>query len=1168
MYMKFIQLFLGSLILSGLTVSSYGQTNDNQTVPNLFVVPTDDGDGVWGAVDNDGLLVIDPIYKVIREFPEDPTLPTPVQDQKGKWGYLNRSGDLVHPMNLDTARSFTQEGLARFEKDGLWGFVLPNGDYAIEPIYQYAVYFSNGYAQVKNDKGWNYINVDGETLFEEEFDRLGDFSESGVAYARKKGESHYGYIDTQGNWIIKPKFDRVTGLGKANRAAVELGEKWGVVDKAGKWIVKPVYDRMDSFGENDFAIFYTDWDRGGIIDIDGKITLDHRDERFYEARYNAQCDVVLTDGYDLEFYDVKGNSLEHLEEHRLTLFSGFDERCETLALAGEEKWTRMKVDGSRNDLPQDVQEPYFSSDDEGRTVISMSSGDFMPFIMKDRSLAYFNENNEVTLRGKTERTESGDIFIVSDSKGEELWRYSYSENILVETNKNQFFLTKGNLEFGYETPTKESIKEKIAQLKQKTPSPFEPSYGYDLDDSDGDSFGAGIRLADAWYDYGDHAYRYYYSIDWPNYTPQFIEVKTVIESILGDSDTESSVVEETLESNYIYGDNLAAWLIDGSVLVLHDTYYEDGDVDYWASLNLLLLPTNKTKSSLTSLVVVPASSLTLADKSSADISIAINELKDGVSYHNAEGLRRLAVNVLDIAKTGEEINKDDYLWAQYGQLLATFYEGADELQVGTPEEFTALAINTLDFLDEHGIGEDLLTAEGQTRLEVYRYTTNLAAWELRESDPELALEIIERVLPYIGSEDTYIYDTQVRILINLGRDKEAYKVIKNVLDENPWFDDFNEFTYDVYYEDWLKEQDGKLLEYDDIITTTSSLREKQDITVHSASNQLAVYWVDELRVFDLISGEQNFVANTGTYDPFSVNFNIDGSQLITSGWDKIAVWNTANGETILKQENEDSNSECAGLSAKEGVYYYDSETYNGNILNVSKKSGRSLLRVGFGYNCNTSSDNHFIAVKGDTENGRDQIQVIDLVEHKVVAKLIGNEADSYDDYMFFVQNNKKLLVRASWNFYLWDIASGKVETSWSTGELDVDEVVSDSDYIFVLDGDAWVARLWHFDEEPSGDIALPIPDYANGGASYRGFKVNESQTEYVVSAINEQKNLHYVFLFDFVSHKLIKEFVFTEDFGEVFFANNDQYLVLDGYPITVLDLKTGEIVNKINRLSQ
>ena len=90
----------------------------------------------------------------------------------------------------------------------------------------------------------------------------------------------------------------------------------------------------------------------------------------------------------------------------------------------------------------------------------------------------------------------------------------------------------------------------------------------------------------------------------------------------------------------------------------------------------------------------------------------------------------------------------------------------------------------------------------------------------------------------------------------------------------------------------------------------------------------------------------------------------------------------------------------------------------------------------------------------------------------------------------------------------------------------------------------------------------------NGGASYRGFKVNESQTEYVVSAINEQKNLHYVFLFDFVSHKLIKEFVFTEDFGEVFFANNDQYLVLDGYPVTVLDLKTGEIVNKINRLSQ
>ena len=218
-----------------------------------------------------------------------------------------------------------------------------------------------------------------------------------------------------------------------------------------------------------------------------------------------------------------------------------------------------------------------------------------------------------------------------------------------------------------------------------------------------------------------------------------------------------------------------------------------------------------------------------------------------------------------------------------------------------------------------------------------------------------------------------------------------------------------------------------------------------------------------------------------------------------------------------------------------------------------------------GHNCNTSDDNRLLAVNGQSDDGREQIQVIDLEKHKVATTLVGEKASPYDNDLFFVQDNEKLLVRDFSNFHLWDIKESRVDKTWTTDSLDVDEVTATNDFIFVLDADQWVARLWRFGEEPGKNISLPIPDYANGSENYRGFKVNKAQTQYVVATKNKEENLRYIFVFDFNSHEIIKEFVFAEDFAELFFTQDDQHLVLDSYPIQILDLKSGEIVQRISR---
>ena len=260
-----------------------------------------------------------------------------------------------------------------------------------------------------------------------------------------------------------------------------------------------------------------------------------------------------------------------------------------------------------------------------------------------------------------------------------------------------------------------------------------------------------------------------------------------------------------------------------------------------------------------------------------------------------------------------------------------------------------------------------------------------------------------------------------------------------------------------------------------------------------------------------------------------------------------------------------SNSSCAGFGSNAQEYFYESELYDGNSLSISNYANRPKFRLKFGNNCNTSNDNRLLAVNGQSDDQRDQIQVIDLEKHKVIANLVGEQADPYDDDLFFVKNNQKLLVRDYSNFHLWNISKASVETTWDTDSLDVDEVIATNDFLFVLDGDQWIARLWRFDEKPGDDISIPIPDYANGSENYRGFKINKSQTHYVVATKNEEENLRYIFLFDFKTHKLLKEFVIAENFSEIFFTNNDQHLILDSYPIQILDLKSGAVTQRISR---
>jgi len=71
--------------------------------------------------------------------------------------------------------------------------------------YQDATSFSEGFATVKKDSTWIFIDKNGQKAFTQDFKNVSAFS-SGLA-AVTANDSTYGYINRSGDWAIEPTFE-------------------------------------------------------------------------------------------------------------------------------------------------------------------------------------------------------------------------------------------------------------------------------------------------------------------------------------------------------------------------------------------------------------------------------------------------------------------------------------------------------------------------------------------------------------------------------------------------------------------------------------------------------------------------------------------------------------------------------------------------------------------------------------------------------------------------------------------------------------------------------------------------------------------------------------------------------------------------------------------------
>jgi hypothetical protein len=169
----------------------------------------------------------------------------------GGWGFIDSTGAFVIEPVYEYALSFS-EGLACVSVDGKYGYLDKTGNLAISCRFIHALAFSEGLAAVAvEEDAWGYIDHTGQMVIPAHFQWVSSFSE-GMAAVEKESASFIvtgqnrpaGYIDKTGKEVIPPRFAQADPFSEGLAMVIiepPRGGAAGYIDKTGEFVIPPQY---------------------------------------------------------------------------------------------------------------------------------------------------------------------------------------------------------------------------------------------------------------------------------------------------------------------------------------------------------------------------------------------------------------------------------------------------------------------------------------------------------------------------------------------------------------------------------------------------------------------------------------------------------------------------------------------------------------------------------------------------------------------------------------------------------------------------------------------------------------------------------------------------------------------------------------------------------------
>ena len=149
----------------------------------------------------------------------------------------------------------------------LFDEVQPMLDNGVSPkdIFEFVGHFNDGYAKVKLNNKWNFVDTNGKLISNTWFDRVDIFYDG---YARVNLYGKCNLIDKNGKCISDTWFDWVDDF-EDGYTTVKSGNKWNFVDTNGKLISNTWFDMVDNF-YNGYAKVQLN-DKWNFVDTNGKL---------------------------------------------------------------------------------------------------------------------------------------------------------------------------------------------------------------------------------------------------------------------------------------------------------------------------------------------------------------------------------------------------------------------------------------------------------------------------------------------------------------------------------------------------------------------------------------------------------------------------------------------------------------------------------------------------------------------------------------------------------------------------------------------------------------------------------------------------------------------------------------------------------------------------------
>lgn len=176
--------------------------------------------------------------------------------KNGKWGFLDRNGNLMIPHRLDNESYFYRCDIASAKVDGKWGFIDRSGQTIVPIIHDGARYNRiDSLVGLRLDKKWAFFSCNGEQLTDFEYDKIteGKYDQNNYTYFENgpclvKMEGKFGYIDANFEPILPfGHFEKYNAFDGSKRAIVRASSKFGLIDQEGKFVLPPKYDTIENF---------------------------------------------------------------------------------------------------------------------------------------------------------------------------------------------------------------------------------------------------------------------------------------------------------------------------------------------------------------------------------------------------------------------------------------------------------------------------------------------------------------------------------------------------------------------------------------------------------------------------------------------------------------------------------------------------------------------------------------------------------------------------------------------------------------------------------------------------------------------------------------------------------------------------------------------------------